>query len=139
MARRSFPTLGRMGTSRLADVALVLCGVGVALHLYTVAFKAEGELNTFLVLLFLWSCAPYGLSAALSRFGGTEIPALGAVALCLAADVVMHYSVFVAPRGSTAGLGLLFMPIWNFVVLGPIGGLIAWSLFRVATRRGNAP
>jgi hypothetical protein len=128
-----------MGTSRLANVALVLCGAGVALHLYTVAFKAEGELDAFLVLLFLWSCAPYGVSAVLTRFGRTEIVALGAAAFCLAADVVMHYSVFVAPRGSTAGLGLLFMPLWNLVALGPMGGVIAWSALRVTARRGNAP
>ncbi|MES2610280.1 MAG: hypothetical protein V4679_08575 [Pseudomonadota bacterium] len=120
--------------------ALALCGVGVALHLYTALFKAEGGMDAiaFLIGLLLWSCTPYAIAALLSR-GRRVLWGLGAAAACLAADVFMHYSVFIAPKGSTAALGLLFMPLWNLLVIGPAGALLFWLAHRILARqRGSA-
>lgn len=120
------------------NMALALCGAGVVLHLYTALFKAEGGMgaSAFLVGLFLWSCAPYAIAALLAR-GRRVWWGLGAAAACLAADVFMHYSVFVAPKGSTAALGLLFMPLWNLLVVGPAGALL-FRLVHWALGRGGA-
>lgn len=122
------------------NVALALCGVGVVLHLYTALFKAEGGMDAiaFLIGLLLWSCSPYAIAALLAR-GRRVLWGLGAAAACLAADVFMHYSVFVAPKGSTAALGLLFMPLWNLLVIGPAGALLCWLAYRFfGHRRGAA-
>ncbi|WP_334189442.1 hypothetical protein [Noviherbaspirillum sp.] len=127
-----------MQASRLSSIALAVSGVGLALHLYTVIFKAGGELSFFLVALFLWSCAPYAVGAGLSWFVRTQVIAFGAVSACLVADAFMHYSVFIAPKSSTAALGLIFMPLWNLVAVGPLGALLAWAVLRMRGSRANA-
>jgi hypothetical protein len=108
------------------------------LHIYT-AGRAEGGPSAFLVGLFLWSCIPYGISAVLARFTRTEIFALGAAAASLAMDGFTHYSVFIAPKGSTAALGLLFAPLWNLIAVGPIGALVAWTARRMAATGASEP
>lgn len=123
---------------RLPSVALALCAIGVALHLYTMAFKSSNGLNFFLIALFVWSCAPYALAAVLARGTRGQALAVGAAAACLVGDAVMHYEVFVAPKGSTAALGLLFMPLWNLIAIGPFGALLAWVARRLAADRATA-
>lgn len=126
-----------MPSSHLAKTtALTLCSAGVALHLYTALFKAEGGSGAiaFLIGLLLWSSAPYAIAAVLAR-GRHVVWALGAAAACLAADLFMHYTVFFAPKGSTAALGLLFMPLWNLVVIGPAGALLCWLAHRILARK----
>ena len=113
-----------------SKVVLIVCAAGVALHGYTALFKAEGGVSPFLVALFLWSCLPYGIAAVLGRRGNRPALALGAALGALAGDLFMHYSVFVAPKGSTAALGLLFMPLWNLLLLAPAGAVVAWALAR---------
>jgi hypothetical protein len=117
-------------SSRLPALAFGLCAAGLALHLYTVAFKSSGGFNVFLVALFFWSCTPYAIAAVLARFKRTQALAAGAAAACLVGDAVMHYGVFIAPKGSTAALGLLFMPMWNLVAVGPLGALLAWGALK---------
>lgn len=119
---------------------LALCGAGVALHVYTALFEAEGSVGAaaFLVGLVLWSCTPYAVVAALA-WRNRHVLGLGAAAACLAADLFMHYTVFVAPRSSTAALGLLFMPLWNLVVIGPMGALLLWLTCRAFWGRRSGP
>lgn len=126
-----FPTLHKS--------ALTLCAAGVALHLYTVFVKADGGtgVGAFLIGLFLWSCAPYAIAAVLAWRRLTPW-GLGAAAACLAGDVFMHYSVFVAPKGSTAAIGLLVMPFWNLVAIGPAGALLFWLAHRIFGRQRGA-
>lgn len=123
----------------LRKSALTLCAAGVALHLYTALFKADGGMGAiaFLIGLVLWSCTPYAIAAVLA-WSRHAVWGLGAAAACLAADVFMHYSVFVAPKGSTAALGLLFMPFWNLVAIGPAGALLFWLAHRFFGRQRGA-
>lgn len=131
-----------MPSSTFTKSTLVLCGAGVALHLYTVIFKAAGGEGVgayaFLIGLLFFASAPYAVAAWLAR-GRRVVWGLGVAAACLVADLYMHYSVFVAPAGSTAALGLLFMPLWNLLAIGPAGALLAgivhWAL---RARRGSA-
>ena len=116
----------RMPSSASTKIALALCVAGVALHVYTVAFKAQGGASAFLFGLLLLSCAPYAIAAILARRRGKALLGLGAAAACLAADLCMHHAVFFAPKSSTAALGLLFMPIWNLLAVGPAGALLFW-------------
>ena len=63
---------------------------------------------------------------------------LGGAAASLLADIYMHYSVFVAPKGSTAALGLLALPIWNLLVIGPAGAVLLWICYRLFASKRNA-
>jgi len=123
----------------IPKAALVACAGGVALHLYTALFKAEGGVSSFLVGLFLWSCLPYAIAALLAKRGRRPALALGAALGALAGDLFMHYSVFIAPKSSTAALGLLFMPFWNLVALGPLGAALAWLATRSRRPEPGAP
>ncbi|SDN27830.1 hypothetical protein [Polaromonas sp. JS666] len=114
-----------------AKFTLTLSAAGVLLHVYTAVFRADGGLSWFLLGLVLLSCLPYGIAAALTRARRAHLLALGWAIASLLADLYMHYSVFVAPKGSTAALGLLFMPIWNLLVIGPAGAVAVWGCHRL--------
>ena len=121
----------------LQRAALAACGLGVALHAYTALGKAEGGFSAFLLGLFVWSCLPYAIAALVATRGKRPAIALGAALGALAGDLFMHYSVFVAPKGSTAALGLLVMPLWNLLLLAPAGAAVAWALVRLRLRRSR--
>ena len=104
--------------------------VGCLLHLYTFAAKADGGWSLFVVGLFAFSLTPYGVAAILARFGRMASSALGFAVGALIGDLYMRYSVFIAPKGSTAALGLLFMPMWNLLLIGPVGALVGWAISR---------
>lgn len=120
--------------SGTARVALAACAAGALLHLYTAVFKAEGGPSLFLAGLVLLSLAPYAVAALLARRPRGGPLALGFALASLLADGYMHYAVFVAPKSSTAALGLLFMPIWNLLVVGPAGAALAWLGHRLLVR-----
>jgi len=117
---------------RLPLVAFVIAAACL-LHVYTFAFKADGDWSFFMLGLFAFSLSPYALAAAVGWwFKPAALPlALGFAAAALAGDLYMHYAVFIAPKGSTAALGLLFMPVWNLMLLGPVGALLGWGIARI--------
>lgn len=129
----------RIHSSSRAQTALLgIAAVGVALHAYTMAFKADGGSSLFIAALFAWSAAPYALAVAL---GGRVVrPAIAAAyaAAALVGDALMHHAVFIQPKGSTAALGLLFMPLWNLLLIGPAAALLAWLLLRLLANRRRA-
>ena len=110
---------------------------GSLLHLYTFAFKAEGGWSLFVVGLFAFSLTPYAVAVMLARFGRMASSALGFAAGALIGDLYTHYSVFIAPWGSTAALGLLFMPLWNLLLIGPLGALVGWAIARLISRQSR--
>ena len=116
-------------------ITFALCCAGALLHLYTAAFDADGKLSAFLIGLVVWSCLPYAVSAsfACTKPKRLQVLGLGAAAASLAGDGFMHYAV-VTSSSSTAALGLLFMPLWNLVALGPAGALSAWIIAKVRAR-----
>ena len=109
---------------------LLTIAAGCLLHVYTFTIKAEGGWTLFVIGLFAFSLTPYAVAAIVARFGRMTSSALGFAVGALIGDLYMHYSVFIAPKGSTAALGLLFMPLWNLLMLGPVGALIGWAITR---------
>jgi hypothetical protein len=89
-------------------------------------FKAEDGAKIFLIGLVLLSCTPYVIAAVLALSRRGKVLGLGGAAAALLGDIYMHYSVFVAPKGSTAAVGLLAMPIWNLLMIGPAGAALLW-------------
>ena len=112
---------------------------GCLLQLYTFAFKADGGWSLFVVGLFAFSLTPYVVAAIVARVGRMASSALGFAAGALIGDLYMHYSVFIAPKGSTAALGLLFMPLWNLLILGPVGALLGWAIARYIRKLSRKP
>jgi hypothetical protein len=109
-----------MSTARI--MAYVLLLYGAVLHTYTHLVRAA----SFSVGWWLWSLSPYiagGLILILFRRPHATAGALMVPALL---DAGNFYSVFIHPEGSTASLGLLFVPLWNLVAFVPVGAAIGW-------------
>jgi hypothetical protein len=115
---------------------VAVVAAGVLLHAYTMLVAAARPIGVFHLALFAWSCLPYIVAALLPRSHVAPGTAAGFALGALLGDLYMHYSVFVAPRGSTAALGLLVMPLWNLLLLGPLGALAARALARLRRDRG---
>jgi len=54
-------------------------------------------------------------------------------------DAWTYYEVFFHPKGSTAALALLWMPIWNPVLVVPIGAFVGWIWSGMLPADQNAP
>jgi hypothetical protein len=108
-----------------------------ALHAYEHVYKSVGDPS---VGFLLWAMVPYFLCLSLSAFPGTRAPVIAGGAVALAFDLWGHYSVFFNPKGSTAALALLFIPLWSTIIVVPLATFIAWSVFhRRRSSQGNAP
>jgi hypothetical protein len=115
--------------------AFALLGFGLSVHSYTAFIKADGGASGFVIGLWAWALVTYGVGAVLlSRFRNS-LAAVGWLILPAIMDLITYRSVFVSPQSSTAALGLLFAPLWNLLLLGPIGGVIGWLASRRVDRR----
>lgn len=110
--------------------------VGAALHASQL-FPSEISGGAALGM-FLWLMVPYGLSLLLSAFAALRTPAIAGAALALASDLLTHFSLLVDPQGSTASVVLMFVPLWNTVLLVPVATLVAWLAAR-KRHKGGAP
>ena len=110
----------------------LLCLCGVLLHIYTLGYWREGGKDIYQLgmLTSALSCVPYLLVAVLACFRRGRTIGLGAAAAVLLADLFMHYSVYIDPRGTTPAIRLVFMPLYNLLLIGPAGGLLAWQFSR---------
>lgn len=120
-----------------AKATLSLFALGVLLHLYEVA-QAESATDAgsllFLGVFFLWSCLPYLVWTYVAVVKEKPVLAVGAASLIFVADLYAYYSVFIHPTRSTAALGLLFVPLWNLLLIGPAGAAISWLLTKSVQR-----
>jgi hypothetical protein len=125
----------------LTNLCRLVAGLGVALHLYTLLFAADGPVNAFGLGLFAYSCLPYLIVGLLTLAARWRWFALGAGVASLAMDATMFHGVFIAPETSTAALGLLVVPLLNLLAAGPLGGLavwlVAWLVRRAESRAGS--
>jgi len=120
--------LSLRGTAFVRPHPLVVLGaaLGLALHGYEQASRAD----TLAVGWLLWALVPYALGLAVSRVPALRLPAIAGVAVVLLFDLYVHYAVFVHPTSSTAALALIFAPIWNTLVFGPVAMVLAWLVVR---------
>lgn len=104
------------------------------LHIYEVihgAIDRDGPAYDAGNLLFLggfilWSCLPYLACAFVAVVKKKPLFALGGALGTFAFDLYMYYSVFIHPVSSTSALGLLFAPLWNLLLFGPLGAALFW-------------
>lgn len=113
--------------------ALGLSCAALLLHGYENFARAE----YFSVGMFAWTMLPYATFVFLSCMASMRIPAAAAVGVALVIDLIAHYDVFVSPKGSTAALALIFAPLWNLLVFGPVAIVATWSALRTRASRAS--
>jgi hypothetical protein len=123
---------GKVVAPHPAVYAVVL--VAIVLHLYENLAKASG----FSYGWFVWALTPYVLVVALSSVPSTRTAAVAGGIVAVVVDAWTHYEVFIAPKGSTAALALVWIPLWNTLLFVPIA---TWITFLVLRQRPspNAP
>jgi hypothetical protein len=107
--------------------------VAIAVLLHGIECFARGPTSAGLAF-FMWGLSPYALCAVISAIGTLRAAPAAGGALALAVDLLVHIEVFIAPQGSTSGLLLVFVPLWNNLVLVPVGTIVAWLLLRRRSR-----
>lgn len=111
-------------------IATSLIAFGFVLHTYEHTVEAE----RFSVAFWLWSLSPYIVATMiLVRFRNAHA-AVGALTVPILLDLMTFFSVFVSPQSSTAGLAMLFTPLWNLLVFVPLGAFMG----RWVRNRSNA-
>jgi hypothetical protein len=112
------------GPPHVAVVAVTIAAL--ALHVYESRYSSAGLSIGFL----LWATLPYVLSVGMSSVSAIGRAATAGAVVALLFDISMYYSVSVNPKGSTAALGLLFMPLWNTLVFVPAATALAHVILR---------
>ena len=110
---------------------------GIALHLYEFTVATGSGHDSFANWLLAWSSLPFAVALGLSRTRAGPARAAGYAWASLLGSLYMHFSVFVQPTASTAALGLLFMPLWNLLLIGPMGFLVVWGLNASSSGSGS--
>jgi hypothetical protein len=101
--------------------------LGTALHAYeSFGLADDGPSPGF----FLWGIFPYLLCLVVAMSSKSAVPAFAGAVVALLFDLLAHYQVFVHPTSSTAGLALLFTPLWNTLVFSPLAILVIWLIRR---------
>ena len=86
-----------------------------------------------------WATLPYFIGVLLIFAVRQSIIPLCAVLGPLMIDIVDIGSTYIAPHSSTAGLNLLWIPLWNMIVVQPTACFVGWLLTRTRVNpRKNA-
>jgi len=117
---------------RPSPYVCALVVAGVLLHLYENLVKSSGGFSSGFLL---WSSMPYLLTLCLSSFKSTKDAAIAGGALALSFDAFAYHDVFVDPRNSTVGLALIFVPLWNILIVVPAGTFLTWIVLRKRAAR----
>lgn len=115
--------------SKLRHFCTGLLLFGAGLHSFTHVIQADHFSPAF----WLWSLLPYLLGLVLLRFISPPAWLAGLLPVALI-DCAMYYSVFIAPQGSTAAVGLVIAPAWNLIVMF-IGMIVGTVIVRSRNRR----
>jgi len=102
--------------------------MGVALRVYEVVALDQVPLVGLSVLNHFWSCLPYLVAAGVSLFPVPAVLAAGYASACLLADLYGDVALYRGP--GTDSLFVIFLPLWNLLVIGPAGAALAWLLAR---------
>jgi len=122
-----------------AAALFTLLTLGLGLHAYIAFFQSTGGADSFNVALLGWSIVPYAVATALALMSRSALVGIVPMALVLLVDAWIYYEVFIHPKGSTAALALLWMPLWNLILVVPIGAGAGWVWSSVLPADQNAP
>jgi hypothetical protein len=105
----------------------VFVALALALHLYENLAKSSG---LFSYGWLIWALVPYSLVLALSCFASTRTAVIAGAVMALVIDAWTHYGVFIEPKGSTAALALIWIPLWNTIIVIPLATFVARLIMR---------
>jgi len=86
----------------------------------------------------IWSLTPYVLCLIIASISVSLIPAAVGASAALFFHGAMHFDV-VTSKSSTAGLGYIFMPLWNLVLIAPLKMMMAWLAVKARASNADAP
>ncbi len=107
----------------------LLLGFGLLLHLYTALIRSS-QVDGFTIGLLIWSWMPYLLIWLIAVRRNRHVRALFPIVFVLTFDLFVHASVFHFAKSSTASLGLLWAPLWNLILIVPLGLVIGLGVER---------
>lgn len=108
---------------------VLLFSIGLFIHLYTALFKSS-EIDMFGIALMIWSWTPYFLIWLIAIRRGRYIRAFIPTLFVLIVDLLLYTTVFHFPSSSTASLGLLWAPLWNLMLVVPVGIFVGIGIER---------
>jgi hypothetical protein len=114
-----------MNTNKIKQIIYGGVVTGIALHVSTAFFQSSEGVNAFTLSLMAWSIAPYLVPLVMLPMNQAK-KSLGFLTAVLIIDVWTYFDVFIFPSKSTAAIGLLFAPLFNLIIFGPLGCLLAW-------------
>ncbi len=119
----------------IGPMMLGLLALAVAFHVYEALSEWTPSLFSFGVLV--WSLTPYAAAVVIAAV--TRRPLLGIVPVSLALLLDLYTLIVVryVSHSSTAALAFLAVPLWNLVLVVPLGvaGAFLWLRFRHANSR----
>ena len=94
-------------------------------HLYVtgVGLREAGP-SAFLLGVLLWNLAPVAVGGLLA-YSRAPHRGVGWLLATMAASLWAVWIGLLRPQGSTGSLIFLFLPLWNMIVVGPAGMLLA--------------
>jgi hypothetical protein len=117
---------------------LLVVGLAAALHIYQFEFVFR-EVPPLGVLAFsIWSLIPYIACVLVAWVSISPAPASVAATVALFFDIGMHFTVTTS-KSSTAGLGFIFMPLRNLVLIVPITMFVVWVVVKERRLDRRAP
>ena len=112
----------------IRKLSIGVVAFGFFIHVYTYSFKAQGEFDFTTFGFLLMASMPYIICLILILAKNNSVMPLAGSILPLLIDTFTYYSVFIKPSSSTASIALLWMPIWNMLLVLPLGLLIGYGI-----------
>jgi hypothetical protein len=126
----------RASHPRAPSVAIfAIVALAVSLHAYENFSPASDQ---FSLGFFIWSLAPYMLCLIVASISTQSAPAIVGASAALLFDVAMHVEIAKSTH-STAGLGYLFMPLWNLLIIAPLSIFFVSWVAKKSRSQDNAP
>ena len=117
------------------QAGFTLVAIGMLLHAFTELGHAIDGVGLFAAGLMFWSWLPYLLALLLLLWLRNPVMPLCGILGPFVLDMLVYYDVFIRPTSSTAAIALLFAPLWNLMILEPIGLLIGWPIGWLVAKR----
>jgi hypothetical protein len=125
--------------AQIPSVLGILLRVGIAVFTWTTSDLQPDERTEaafFLAGVTAFSLLPYGVTAAAAKHAATAGAVAGTAAL--AADLFAVYTGLIRPTSSTAGLAIVFMPVWNLFIFVPAALLATLGFQRLRSHDRSA-
>ena len=118
----------RQRNRTLRLIAVLVVSVGLSLHALAAIVDSETQGWGLSIALLTWAWLPYLIAVILIFTIRRAVIPLGGALAPLAVDILNLYALYVSPESSTGALNLLWMPLWNILVVEPLGLFFGWVM-----------